>query len=211
MSAIDLAAYIRARLNELKMTTTAAAKDSGISRQTWHKLLRADISEARLSTLAAVANTLDTQVLGMLRIYFNEQSLTAANGESTNSMSGFAFEFISDVTYPDNSDVKAGEEFEKVWEVANLGTKPWVGWHLQCIDDSLRSAQAQQNMEYSLQPQSMRIEIPTTRPGEHVHLRVRFKAPDHPCSAVSYWKGMNAEGELVFPTLTGLYCMVNVM
>lgn len=210
MSAVDLATYIRARLHELKKTTTAAAKQSGISRQTWHKLLRADISEARISTLTAVANTLDTHVLSMLRIYFNGQELPV-DSSLAEETKAFASGFIADITHPDGSEVKAGETFEKVWEVANLGTEAWIGWKLTCIDDELRAEKPdRKDLEYSLTPQTTEISIPDTHPGEHVRLHVTLTAPDHACTAVSYWKSVNADGEVVFPNLSGLYCLVNV-
>lgn len=209
MSAVDLATYIRARLHELKKTTTAAAKQSGISRQTWHKLLRADISEARISTLTAVANTLDTHVLSMLRIYFNGQELPVS-APLEEDAKAYASGFIADVTYPDNSEVKAGETFEKVWELANLGTEPWIGWTLQCVDEQMRAQQQRDDLEYNLTPAETSIRIPDTHPGEHVRLHVKLTAPDHACAAASYWKSINADGEVVFPNLSGLYCLVNV-
>ena len=50
MSALDLAHHLRAQLEALGMTITEASARSGISRQTWHRLLQADIDEAKLST-----------------------------------------------------------------------------------------------------------------------------------------------------------------
>lgn len=70
MSAIDLANYVHARMDKLGLTVTSAAQRSGISRQTWHKLMRADIKEAKLSTLIAVASILKTGVPDLVDIYF---------------------------------------------------------------------------------------------------------------------------------------------
>ncbi|HPY40640.1 MAG TPA: helix-turn-helix transcriptional regulator [Thiolinea sp.] len=70
MSGIDLAAYIQERMDALNLSVTAAAERSGVSRQTWHKLMRADIQEAKLSTLMRVARTLETPAPDLLNLYF---------------------------------------------------------------------------------------------------------------------------------------------
>lgn len=70
MSGIDLAEYIQERMDALHLSVTAAAERSGVSRQTWHKLMRADIQEAKLSTLMRVARTLETPAPHLLDLYF---------------------------------------------------------------------------------------------------------------------------------------------
>lgn len=55
----------------LDLSITIAAERSGISRQTWHKLKRAEIQEAKISTLVRVARTLKTTVPDLLNIYFH--------------------------------------------------------------------------------------------------------------------------------------------
>lgn len=70
MSGIDLAEYIQERMDALNLSVTAAAERSGVSRQTWHKLMRADIQEAKLSTLMRVARTLETPAPDLLNFYF---------------------------------------------------------------------------------------------------------------------------------------------
>lgn len=201
MSALDLADYLRLRLRAMQMTTTEAAKRSGISRQTWHKLLRAEIGEARLSTLTQVADTLETHPLSMLRIFFSGREVTLAGrrGGST----AFVLGFLADVNFSDNSEVRVGQEFEKIWEVTNLGKDAWVGWRLQCM-----SAEG----SATLVPVSESVPIPDTKPGEQVQLAVRLRAPNTPCSAaISHWKCVNAAGEVAIPSHAGLYCMVKVI
>jgi transcriptional regulator with XRE-family HTH domain len=75
MSALDLAHHLRAQLEALGMTITEASARSGISRQTWHRLLQADIDEAKLSTLVKVANVLETHVLTLLTVYFQRKPI----------------------------------------------------------------------------------------------------------------------------------------
>jgi transcriptional regulator with XRE-family HTH domain len=70
MSSTDLAKYIQERMKTLNLTTTSAAEQSGISRQTWHKLRQADIREAKLSTLIKVAETLHMKTPQLVDIYF---------------------------------------------------------------------------------------------------------------------------------------------
>ena len=205
MSAQELANYLKQRLQELNMTTSAAAKQSNVSRQTWHKLLRAEINEAKLSTLIQVAETLETHPLSMMRIYFQEKP-AEDNTTSDVGLQAFSCRFVDDITYPDNSIVKAGETFTKVWEVANQGSEAWIHWRLQCID-----LHAPHNARYALMPEASVIHIPQTLPGEHVRLSMTFRAPKYPCTAISHWKSVNSHGEIMFPKLTGLYCMVKVI
>ena len=70
MSGIDFAEYIQERIDALNLSVTAAAERSGVSRQTWHKLRRADIQEAKLSTLMRVARTLEIPAPDLLNLYF---------------------------------------------------------------------------------------------------------------------------------------------
>ena len=71
MSAIDVANYLKQRIKRLNLSTATAARLSGLSRQTWHKLLNAEIEEARLSTLVRVAETLHTLPTVLIALYFN--------------------------------------------------------------------------------------------------------------------------------------------
>ena len=205
MSAQELANYLKERLQEMGMSTTAAAEKSNLSRQTWHKLLRADITEAKLSTLIQVAETLETHPLSMMRIYFQGKPSEELEIQAF-ATEPFACRFIADLTYPDNSTVYTGEVFEKVWEVANMGPEPWLGWRLQCVDDHFNH-----QARFTLTPLIHSVAIPPTQPGEHACLRVQFRAPERPCTAISHWKSVNARGEIMFPKLTGLYCMVKVI
>ena len=70
MSALDLASYVQHRMKVLNLTVKEAAACSGFSRQTWHKLMVADIKEAKLSTLVAVAASLRVHPAELLDIYF---------------------------------------------------------------------------------------------------------------------------------------------
>lgn len=204
MSSADLAGYIRRRLKTLGLTTVAAAEHSGISRQTWHKLLRAEVDEARLSTLVKVAGTLDTHPLNMLRVYFHGKDFTHASNFATTAQK-FSCGFIGDVTFTDNAEVRAGQEFEKIWEVVNLGTETWRNWYLQCVDEGEPPAGQQ-----FISPVHNRVPILETLPGEHIRIRARMRAPANTGTAISSWHITNDKGEAIFPELSNLYCLVNV-
>lgn len=70
MSALDVANYLQLRIKELNYSTASAARSSGLSRQTWYKLLSADIEEAKLSTLIRVAETLYILPASLIALYF---------------------------------------------------------------------------------------------------------------------------------------------
>ena len=75
MSALDVAYYIKQRSKCLNLSTATAARLSGLSRQTWHKLLNAEIEEARLSTLVRVSETLHILPTVLIGLYFNGSTI----------------------------------------------------------------------------------------------------------------------------------------
>lgn len=217
MSASDLADYLRKRLDILRLSIKDAAQRSGVSRQSWHKLLNADVDEARLSTLTKVADVLETHAVHLVRLYCYGAALSQRSSIST-GLKRFDTGFIADITYPDNSLVYVGQEFEKIWELVNLGSEPWRNWRLQCIDDYLKVETLagehncqQPNRQCGLIPLAFSVPIPDTLPGEQVRIAVTFRTPSLPCSVISHWKIVDAEGNLVFPKLTGVWCQVKVV
>ncbi len=77
MSSIDFANYLKNRMRILDMGPTEAARISGLTRQTWHKLLRAEVEEAKISTLRKLARALRTTPEHLLHIYFQEGGRSA--------------------------------------------------------------------------------------------------------------------------------------
>ena len=53
---------------------------------------------------------------------------TAVLGDSCNNSS-----YVADVTYPDNSTIKPGTDFEKIWRVQNTGTCLCAGCHCRTV------------------------------------------------------------------------------
>lgn len=217
MAALELAHYLRKRLDVLGLSVKEVALRSGVSRQSWHKLLNADVDEARLTTLTKVADVLETHAVHLVRLYCYGASLPQRPSLNT-GLKRFDTGFIADITYPDNSLVYVGQEFEKVWELVNLGSEAWRNWRLTCIDDYLKVETlvgshncTQPDRQCGLMPLMVSVPIPNTLPGEHVRVAVKFRAPSLPCSVISHWKSVNAEGDFVFPELTGLWCQVKVV
>lgn len=83
MSAVDLAHYMRDQLDAVGISVREASTRSGLSRQTWHKLLQADIEEAKVSTLIKVAKVLDTHILILLSVYFQRNTVTQHAPQAT--------------------------------------------------------------------------------------------------------------------------------
>lgn len=216
MSAEDLACFLRRRMGELRLRNSDVANRAKIARQTWYRLLNAEIEEAKLSTLARLADALGLHVMSLLKVYYHGRSLGQAS--RVVSQKKYASGFVADLTYPDNSIVTVNEVFTKTWEVVNLGKEPWRGLFLQCVDDRLEvrvkpgyEAVSGEYEQYGLLPLAERIEIPETASGQSVQISVVFRAPPVSCTVVSHWKTFNAAGEIMFPNRRGLHCQVKVV
>ena len=76
---------------------------------------------AGLPTLSFNSTPNTTQAVGFTPIGTSVAPVsTAVLGDSCNNSS-----YIADVTYPDNTVVKPGADFQKVWRVQNTGTCLW--------------------------------------------------------------------------------------
>ncbi|MEB4591845.1 helix-turn-helix transcriptional regulator [Candidatus Thiothrix sp. Deng01] len=82
MSAKDLADYLRHRVGSLGFSKSEAARRADISRQTWYRLLNAEISDAKLSTLIRLAEALETTPLHILQIYFGEEVFNNSSAQA---------------------------------------------------------------------------------------------------------------------------------
>lgn len=72
MSANDVAAFLRERAEASNMTYTDISRRANISRQTWYKLINAQVAEAKLSTVARVCDVLHIDPREIMAIYFNQ-------------------------------------------------------------------------------------------------------------------------------------------
>lgn len=88
MSSKDLANYLEQRVAMLSISRSEVARRADISRQTWYRLLSADLTDAKLSTIMRLAEALETTPLHLLRLYLGEGQTTPLNGAS-NDAGGF--------------------------------------------------------------------------------------------------------------------------
>jgi hypothetical protein len=110
--------------------------------------------------------------------------------------------------------VSVNQIFEKIWEIQNTGKVEWKERFLQCMDEDIVSVNNDERTPvYSLMlfPLEMKIPIPTTKPGKTVQIAVTFRAPAFPCTTISYWKMVDHNGDICFPGLEGIWCLVKVM
>ncbi|MGB3917399.1 helix-turn-helix transcriptional regulator [Thiothrix litoralis] len=74
MSSKDFADYLGQRVARLGLSKSEVARRADISRQTWYRLLSAEVTDAKLSTMARLAEALETTPLHLLSIYFGEET-----------------------------------------------------------------------------------------------------------------------------------------
>lgn len=93
--------------------------------------------------------------------------------------------FVSDVTYPDGSDVARGGSFTKVWRIRNAGTCSWnTSYALVFVSGERLGGPSA-------------VSLPgNVRPGETVDIAVNLTAPNSTGSYVGYWKLRNSSGAL---------------
>ncbi len=90
-----------------------------------------------------------------------------------------------DVTIPDDTKLRPGEQFTKVWRLQNVGSCPWTS------DYNL--------VWFSGEQLGASLSIPlsgNTAPGESADLSVEMKAPATEGTYQSWWKLRNPAGEL---------------
>jgi hypothetical protein len=96
----------------------------------------------------------------------------------------------------DGTFVKVGSSFEQAWVLENSGFVVWQGRALKELSRD------------RLTPATDLVPISRTAPGERVRIPVTFTAPDEPGSCRSVWKTVDADGNLCFPWLLGIWCQV---
>jgi len=205
LSKLDFSALLLGLAKQSGMSKRAIAERANISRTAFYNLLNGQVGEAKLSTIVSLAQSLDIPPVELLKPYFNSLS-NPANSENS-SPSAADSGFIADVTYPDNAIVFTEQTFDKVWAVMNSGRTTWKNLYLECQDEPTYL----DDIPIGLQAVDTRVAIPQTAPGEKALVSVQLTAPMLPCSAISRWKAVDAEGNLVFPDKFPLYCMVKVV
>ena len=214
MNALNaLGQYLRSRTSDLGITLTELAKRAGKSRQTLYALSEAGARLPEIETLIDLALVLQVHPLYLIHLVFDDYKLPVKQ-ERKYAERGDRSVFLADVTIPDGTVVLAGSEFTKVWDVQNVGTVPWEGRTLRCLDEEVivysRSREILRIAE-PLQPKVDQVPVPYTPPGGIVRLAVTFTAPSIAGSCVSYWKSFFADGTPCLPDALGLYVKVRVV
>ena len=92
--------------------------------------------------------------------------------------------FDEDVTYPDNSHIKAGEKFTKTWKLENTGTCKWTGYTVAFVSGDKMEA-----------PDS--VPVPETEAKSTVEVSVDLVAPAENGSYTGNFELRDAEGKSV--------------
>lgn len=215
MQTNDFDKYVRQRSNQLGLSMTYVAKHSGMSRPNLYRLLSGYAENTRISTFVKLANTLQIHPIVLIQQIFEQNKFTAYSNAlpvQLNDASGF----IRDVSIPDNTVVKVNQRFTKTWEIQNTGQVPWQSRFLICVDHQLEVSSRSSDFappreQRYLQPTVNKVAIVDLAPGENTEISVEFTAPSLPGSCISYWKISDNEGNLLFPHLEGLSCLVQVL
>ena len=208
-----LGRYLRERCAQRGLSSSELARRASKSRQT---LLSIGTDGGRLptiETLVDLALVLEVHPLRLMQLVFEDLQLPARQSDAYKRR-GDKSAFVADVTIPDGQLVMTGSSFSKTWAVQNMGTVPWEGRTLVCVDDELVVTSMQGDhlvIGQRLQPAVRRIAVPYTAPGAIVELSVDFKAPPSAGTCISYWKSYFEDGSLCFPSAVGLSCCVRVI
>lgn len=92
--------------------------------------------------------------------------------------------FISDVTYPDGTEVIVGTNFVKTWRIKNNGSCTWTSGYALIFD----SGHAMNG------PVTQQLTTGTVAPGDSIDISVNLKAPDQPGEYQGFWKLRNSAG-----------------
>lgn len=208
--------YVFQRAKTLNITRTELARRAHFSRESLYKLLRGEIVNPSIQTLHGLALALEISPIFLLRQYFDDLNLGAATQLPSRHPDDHV-SFIRDVTIPDDMVVGFNQRFVKTWEIQNTGGISWQGRQLVCCDDDFVLARRlpggglEEIMDSHLLPAVRLVPIRELQPGEIVSISVEFVSPSFPCTVMSLWKIVDAQGALCFPELSGIWVKVRVV
>lgn len=105
---------------------------------------------------------------------------SAGGGSST----GDNFEYVADITIPDNTNLEAGASFTKTWRIKNSGTTTWLKDYYDFVHVSTDSITS-----------PAEVNLPKdVAPGESIDISVDMKAPTTNGTHTSYWRMRNDRG-----------------
>lgn len=213
----ELGRYIRARSKERAISLSELARRTGLSRQTLHAIGEAGGRLPEMETVVKLAVELAVHPMQLFHLVFEDFRLQP-KFERQHRERGDRSIFLADVTIPDGTVVAPCARFTKTWEVQNVGTTPWEGRVLRCMDEDLSVSRRSVSGEDGhvrvtdrLRPSAHTIPVPYTEPCGVARMSVDFEAPRLPGTCLSYWKSFFADGTLCFPESVGLTCKVRVL
>jgi len=216
MAAIDLSNFLSARAKALKLPATIVSQRAGISRQTWYRLVNAEITHIRLETLERVADVLQVSLVDLAHLYIKQQKLR--NNALVSKVHIYdTYPFVRRIR-PLDALINEDEIFEYQWKIINSSHHYWVNRRLICVDEKFHVRQKNRDGSLctgrhygGLEPQQNAINLPLTAPNEQVTVSVRFRASREPGTVISFWKMVNAKNENCFPEYAGLSCQVRII
>jgi hypothetical protein len=126
-------------------------------------------------------------------LYADEQGRRREGGKRAplyTGQPGDASTFEGD-TIPHGSLMQPGQAFEKVWTIRNSGTISWIGRRLE-RQGPLTGPGLITSPKY--------VDIPDSEPGNAVQISAQLKAPTYDCTSIAYFKMIDTEGRLCFPS-----------
>lgn len=109
---------------------------------------------------------------------------TAGPTATLGAVSGNDAAFVLDVTYPDGSNVNAGESFTKTWRIKNTGSKNWTfDYKFYFTGGELMGSD------------TVKIRR-TVTPGSTTDISLTFTAPSAPGTYIGYWRMSTDTGTL---------------
>ena len=218
MSAIDLSNFLRQRAKTMGFSAITVSQKAGISRQTWYRLINANVKKAKIETLKRVADVLQVSLTELSYLYTKHQKLQQYPLISILHI-GDHYPFITMMNTLTDTLVNKEEVFEKQWVITNKGKSHWINRRLICVDEELIVCLKQGNdsglqtvkHKKGLIPKHYQIDIPLTAPNDKIILSMLFKASEASGTMISFWKMIKANGEACFPDDIGLTCQVSVV
>lgn len=93
-------------------------------------------------------------------------------------------EFVEDVTIDDGTEISAGEPFQKIWRLKNVGSCTWTSAYDLVFDSGTQMGA----------PDSQQLTIETVDPGQEIDIAVNLVAPDDPGKYRGNFKLRNTSG-----------------
>ena len=219
-----LRALLTRRSRELGKPLSTIAAEANLSRTYLYSLASVEKRDPSVRTLIKLARALQISPLLLFRYYSNLYG-SEASGVSllpTNRASGLNDDkdvavFNADVSTPDHIVVAAGEVFQKVWELQNMGSRPWSDRRLTRVDEEYVVARRNANgdlepvLQAYLASLHREVPVPKTLPGQPVQIAIHFAAPKEACTVASIWRMENVQGKPCFGPAFFFHVIVTVL